>query len=115
MHFSKAQKAAIETAAKDHDLDVLVPLYQQLANSFGNRKWSNIDDIKQEVMLGMLMALKTYDKSKGTFVGWASYYIKTRFSRAKQFINIVKIPERHLKNAERIQVVTLGVQHENLV
>ena len=56
------------------------------------RKFSNYPDLKQEGLVGILMALNTYKPAKGSFVVWATEYIKTRISRSANAHSTIKYP-----------------------
>lgn len=88
------------------------------------KRFSNYEDLRQEGMLGLTLALRSYDGKKGDFFWWAHKYIDTRISRAANRHSTIVIPMHQAKDMQPYKMpmmptlVDLGVdglQHvENL-
>jgi len=76
----------------------LEPLITMRTNKY--RKYSNYPDLNQDGFEALIQALKTFDASKGNFVGWAHQYISTRISRAANAHSTIRYP---LKKAKLLQ------------
>lgn len=98
MKFNQDQLKILEIAAQNKDAECIAGMYKSLAEGMLKNKkhYNNYDDLVQEIVLASLMALKSFDPKKGSFVSWCSYYLKTRYNRAKMQIHVIRIPERML-------------------
>jgi RNA polymerase sigma factor (sigma-70 family) len=56
------------------------------------RKFSNHPDLEQDGFEALILALKTYNPSKGAFSWWADKYISTRISRAANAHSTIRFP-----------------------
>lgn len=56
------------------------------------RKFPNYQDLEQDGFEALILALKTYNPSKGCFSWWADKYIKTRISRAANSHSTIRFP-----------------------
>ena len=75
--------------AKEGDtvsLDFVLNIYRRLIYWWCNKackqsgKWTWLDDLVSRSFTSVLNAVKTYDKDKGTFSCWATYYIRGTIS-----------------------------------
>jgi len=64
------------------------------------RKFSNYPDLVQDGFEALLMSLKTFKPERGSFGGWASFYIKTKVSRQANAHSTIRIP---IKKAQTIK------------
>jgi RNA polymerase sigma factor (sigma-70 family) len=76
----------------------LEPLVTMRTNKY--KKYSNYPDLNQDGFEALVQALKTFDASKGNFVGWAHQYIATRISRSANAHTTIRYP---LKKAKMLQ------------
>lgn len=56
------------------------------------RKFSNHPDLEQDGFEALILALKTYNPTKGSFSWWADKYISTRISRAANAHSTIRFP-----------------------
>jgi len=64
------------------------------------KKFSNHEDLEQDGMEALLLALRTYDPEKGIFGWWADKYISTRVSRSANCHSTIRYP---LKVAKEVR------------
>lgn len=57
-----------------------------------NKHWTIHEDIEQAARLGVLIALRKYDPSKGSFLTWASWQIRHTSGRDKSQDWLINIP-----------------------
>jgi RNA polymerase sigma factor (sigma-70 family) len=61
------------------------------------KQFSNYEDLIQDGFEALMLALETYDPSKGSFVWWADHYIKTKISRAANNHSTIRVPIKFAK------------------
>lgn len=68
--------------------------FQYLIHSrtYKYKTFSNYFDLEQDGFEALLLSLKTYNPSKGSFTWWADKYISTRISRAANAHSTIKVP-----------------------
>lgn len=62
------------------------------------KKFANYEDLYQDGREALLLALNSFDPTKGSFISWATYYIKTRISRCANAHSVIKFPMEFAKN-----------------
>jgi RNA polymerase sigma factor (sigma-70 family) len=95
-------------------LDFVLNIYRRLIYWWCNKackqsgKWTWLDDLVSRSFTSVLNAVKTYDKDKGTFSCWATYYIRGTIngyiktqSRDPDFVDISEY-ENSLVDEERL-------------
>ncbi len=85
-------------------LDYLVEIRTRKYKGF-----SNYDDLRQDGRLALMMALKSFDPSKGNFFCWANQYIKTKISREANRHSTLKIPIKRTKDMQPYKVSQLPI------
>lgn len=73
------------------------------------KSFSNFKDLEQEGYEALLMSLKTYKPSKGSFTWWAGEYISTRVSRAANAHSTIRIPIKKAKETKPFKVSTIPI------
>lgn len=61
------------------------------------RTFSNYDDLNQDGMEALVMAMKSYKLNRGNFFWWAHKYIDTRISRCANAHTTIKYPLKFAK------------------
>jgi RNA polymerase sigma factor (sigma-70 family) len=64
------------------------------------KKFSNFPDLEQDGFEALLLSLRTFDHTKGSFTWWADKYITTRISRAANTHSTIRFP---LKKARELK------------
>lgn len=73
------------------------------------RKFSNFQDLEQDGYEALILALKTYDPSKGSFTWWADKYISTRISRAANTHSTIRFPLKKAKELKPFKISTIPI------
>jgi RNA polymerase sigma factor (sigma-70 family) len=76
-------------------------VYQKAAKY---KKFSNYIDLVQDGFEGLMMAFRTFNPSKGSFVWWANKYVNTRISRAASTHSTIRFPIKKAKEIQPIKV-----------
>jgi RNA polymerase sigma factor (sigma-70 family) len=71
------------------------------------KKFSNYSDLNQDGREALILALKTFDSSKGGFAAWAHRYIGTRVSRAANAHSTIRYPLKKAKDLQPHKVSTI--------
>lgn len=71
------------------------------------RKFSNFQDLEQDGYEALILALKTYNPSKGSFTWWADKYISTRISRAANTHSTIRFPLKKAKELKPFKTTTI--------
>jgi RNA polymerase sigma factor (sigma-70 family) len=77
------------------------------------RSFANYEDLKQDGRVALMLALSSYDPTKGDFFWWADKYIKTKISREANRHSTIKIPIKHTKRLQPYKVSQLPVIIDN--
>ena len=85
-------------------LDYLVEVRTRKYKGF-----SNYDDLRQDGRLALMLALNSFDPTKGNFYWWASQYIKTKISREANRHSTLKIPIKKTKTLTPYKVSQLPI------
>lgn len=62
------------------------------------KQFSNYADLEQDGMEALLLALRTFKSSKGSFAWWANKYIKTRICRSANNHSTIRVPIKKAKD-----------------
>lgn len=81
--------------------------YLVLSKLYKYRSFSNYDDLKQDGRVALLLALRNFDPSKGSFFWWANQYIKTKVKREANRHSTIKIPIKQTKAFQPYKVSQL--------
>jgi RNA polymerase sigma factor (sigma-70 family) len=73
------------------------------------RAFSNYDDLRQDGRLALMLALNSYEPSKGDFYWWANQYIKTKICREANRHSSFQIPIKHTKEIQPYKVSQMPV------
>lgn len=73
------------------------------------RKFSNYQDLEQDGMEALVLALRTYKPKKGSFTWWANKYIATRVSRAANAHSTIRFPLKKAKDIKPFKTSTMPV------
>jgi len=73
------------------------------------RKFSNYKDLEQDGFEALLLALKTYQPSKGSFTWWADRYISTRVSRAANAHSTIRFPLKKARELKPFKTATIPI------
>lgn len=73
------------------------------------KSFSNYEDLLQDGRLALVMALKTYKLGKGSWFGWANYYVKTKISREANRHSTMNIPIKKTKSVLPYKVSQLPI------
>lgn len=73
------------------------------------QKFSNYKDLEQDGFEALILALKTYDPSKGSFSWWANKYIHTRVSRSANTHSTIRFPLKKAKEIKPFKVSTIPI------
>lgn len=73
------------------------------------RKFSNHKDLEQDGFEALILALKTYDPSKGSFTWWADKYISTRVSRAANTHSTIRVPLKKARAMKPYKTSTIPI------
>jgi len=73
------------------------------------RKFANYDDLKQDGRIALLMALRNFEPTKGSFFWWANQYINTKVKREANRHSTMKIPMKHAKKTQPYKVSQLPI------
>ena len=74
------------------------------------KKYSNYEDLFQEGLFGLTMALNKYDPNRSkNFFKFANWYIKTRVKRAANKFDTINIPMHVAKQQKLIKVADLPI------
>lgn len=78
------------------------------------RSFANYEDLKQEGRTALMLALNSYNPSKGNFYWWANQYIKTKVCREANRHSVMKIPLKHTKEMPpyKVSQFPIMVDHE---
>jgi len=86
-------------------LEYFKPLVMYRANRY--RQFSNYEDLIQDGLEALMLALETYDPTKGSFVWWADHYIKTKIMRSANNHSTIRVPIKHAKKEAPHKETTL--------
>ena len=56
------------------------------------RNFDNYEDLKQEGMIALTKAMKSFKPNKGSFFSWAHHYIGTRVARCANLHSTIRVP-----------------------
>lgn len=73
------------------------------------RKFPNFKDLEQDGYEALVLALKTYNPSKGSFTWWADKYISTRVSRAANAHSTIRFPLKKARDLKPFKTATIPV------
>lgn len=73
------------------------------------RQFSNHPDLEQDGLEALVLALKTYNPSKGCFSWWADKYISTRISRAANTHSTIRFPLKKAKLVRPYKTSTMPI------
>lgn len=73
------------------------------------KKFSNYADLEQDGYEALVLALKTYNPSKGCFSWWADKYISTRISRAANAHSTIRFPLKKAKETRPYKITTIPI------
>jgi DNA-directed RNA polymerase specialized sigma subunit len=79
------------------------------------KRFSNYEDIRQESFESLMLAVDSFKKSKGKFVGWVKMYSKTKASRQANKHSTIKIPMKNAKDTPPIKVAMEDLPVEDLM
>lgn len=81
-----------------------------VTNKIGKyRKFSNSKDLEQDGYEALVLALRTYNPSKGSFSWWADKYIQTRISRAANAHSTIRFPLKKARDLKPFKTSTIPV------
>lgn len=73
------------------------------------RKFSNYHDLEQDGLEALVLALKTYNSTKGSFTWWADKYISTRVARAANTHSTIRFPLKKARELKPHKTSTIPV------
>lgn len=73
------------------------------------RKFSNYKDLEQDGFEALILALRTYNPSKGSFTWWANKYISTRISRAANTHSTIRFPLKKAKELKPFKIASIPI------
>lgn len=92
---------------KNHFIQKLIFLVEYRAKRY--EKFGNYQDLQQEGVEALFMALNTFQSSKGNFSWWADKYIKTRLSRVASHHSTIRIPIAHGRKLKPNKIVDMPI------
>ena len=79
------------------------------------KRFSNYEDMRREAFVSLMLALDSFDKKKGNFVGWAKMYVKTKMSRSANKHSTLKIPMKEANDIPPIKIAMEDLPTEDLM
>lgn len=79
------------------------------------KRFSNYEDLRQESFESLMMAVNTFKRSKGKFVGWAKLYSKTKAWRQANKHSTIKIPLKEAKDLPPIKIAIEDLSAQDLI
>jgi RNA polymerase sigma factor (sigma-70 family) len=73
------------------------------------KKFANYEDLHQDGMLALHLAIKSYEPTKGNFFWWANKYIKTKISREANRHSTIKIPRKKAREMQPFKVSEIPI------
>ena len=73
------------------------------------KKFANHEDLQQDGLEALILALKTYNPKKGDFGWWAKKYVDTRVSRAANAHSTIRFPLKKAKELQPYKTTSLPV------
>lgn len=78
-------------------------------HTYKYKRFSNYEDIRQDCFESLLLGMKSFDPKKGSFVGWATYYVRTEAKRQANKHSVFHVPMEEAKDTPPIKVVYDGI------
>jgi len=79
------------------------------------KRFSNYEDIRQESFESLMLAVDSFKRSKGKFVGWVKMYSKTKAFRQANKHSTMNIPIKDAKNTPPIKIAMEDLPTEDLM
>lgn len=79
------------------------------------KRFSNYEDIRQESFESLMLAVDSFKKSKGKFVGWVKMYSKTKAFRQANKHSTMNIPMKNAKDTPPIKIAMEDLPTEDLM
>jgi RNA polymerase sigma factor (sigma-70 family) len=91
--YQESGDAQIATALRRHEA-ICIDKFSYLVDMKTTRykAYDNYEDLKQEGMMAMMKAMKSFKPNRGSFFSWAHHYIGTRVSRCANLHSTIRIP-----------------------
>lgn len=86
-------------------VEEILPIILAKANRY--KGFSNYPDLVQDGYEALMLALKTYDPTKGSFTWWSKKYIDTRIARSANKHSVIKFPLKKAKDMMPYKVAEL--------
>lgn len=73
------------------------------------RQFPNYEDLEQDGLEALILALRTYKWERGSFTWWADKYISTRVSRAANTHSTIRFPLKKARELKPFKVAELPI------
>lgn len=82
-----------------YHMNKIIDLY-----TYKYKRFSNYEDLRQDAFQSLMLAVDSFKRSKGKFVGWVKMYSKTKVFREANKHSALKVPMEEAKTLPPIKV-----------
>jgi DNA-directed RNA polymerase sigma subunit (sigma70/sigma32) len=82
-----------------YHMNKIIDLY-----TYKYKRFSNYEDLRQDAFQSLMLAVDSFKRSKGKFVGWVKMYSKTKVFREANKHSALKVPMEKAKTLPPIKV-----------